>query len=213
MPPRARLPWLLVSCGFALAAGTIGASCNTPPVSIQAPREAQLVDDPSVVVSARVLSALDETSGALRVDGVDLLAALGVVPPFTGVAGVVQIGGVPVQISELDWATAPGGPDDVSVRLTGLAPGAHLVKLEASYPGPGELRSATRGFTVSGPLALALESWDAGGLAAGAQALTGGEASAASLGAAHAGGEIPFASGDSLHEGLPAAAAALGGTP
>lgn len=196
-----------------LAAGTLGANCNPPRVSIQTPGEAQIIDDSSVLATGRVARALDETTGELIVDGVDLLDALGVVPPFANVAGVVVIDGAPVQVSEFSWTGAPGQADTVSVRLAGLPADAHLLELKAFDPGPAVVRSVTRAFLVSEPLALVLEAFDAGGLRAGAQALPLGEASAASLGAALSAGEIPIAGGESIREGLPAAAAALGGTP
>jgi hypothetical protein len=196
-----------------VAAASLGADCSPPPVSIQMPWEAQVIDDPSVVATARVARVLDETTGELLVDGVDLLDALGALPPFSNLSGVVQIGGVPVQVSELTWAEPAGSFDTVSVRLAGLAPVPHLLQVRAFDSGAAALRSASRGFTVSSPLALVLESWDAGGLAFGAQGLPLGEASAASLGAGISGGVVPLAGGESLREGLPAAAAALEGAP
>jgi hypothetical protein len=211
--PLSAAPWRHVLFALLLVGGTLGANCGQPRVSIQTPGEAQVVDDPSVLATGTVARALDETTGELIVDGVDLLDALGVVPPFANVAGVVVIDGAPVQVSEFSWTGAPGQADTVSVRLAGLPADAHLLELKAFDPGPAVVRSVSRAFLVSEPLALVLEAFDAGGLRAGAQALPLGEASAASLGAALSAGEIPIAGGESIREGLPAAAAALGGTP
>lgn len=193
----------------ALAVLSVGAACD-PPVSLQSPAPAQLVDDPSVAVSGRVSHGFDETDVVLLVDGVDLLAELGVVPPFANVAGVVQIGGVPVQVSELTWAVQVPSLsfDTVSFRLTGLAAASHLIELSA-LDTLGAERIATRSFSTSEPLALLLESWDAGGLAPGTLALPFGKAASASLGAGLAGGVVPLANGETIREGLPAAAAAF----
>jgi hypothetical protein len=209
-PPTFRGRTLLAAL---LAACALGAECGGPPVSIQTPGDAQLVDDPSVLASGRVARALDETTAELLVDGVDLLDALGLVPPFANASGVVPIGGVPVAVSELSWALPPGSFDTVSVRLAGLDAAPHLLQLRALDAAGTTLRSASRSFTVSGPLSLAAEAWDAGGLRSGGQALSLGEASAASLGAPFSAGVVPFTGGGSIREGLPATAAALGGTP
>jgi hypothetical protein len=201
-----------LALGLLLAVATLGSTCNPPRVTIQTPREAQLIDDASVSMSGRVARPLDEATGALFVNGVDLIDALGVVPPFADVAGVVMIGGEPIQVSEFHWVSAPQTADAVSVRLTGLPPAFHLLELRAEDQAAA-LHSASVAFAISAPLGLVLETWDAGGRRLGAQALPLGEASTASLGAAVAGGAIPLAGGDSLHEGLAASAAALGGNP
>lgn len=201
-----------LALGLLLVAGTLGSTCNPPRVTIQTPRDAQLIDDASVVMSGRVARPLDETTGELLVNGVDLIDALGVVPPFVDVAGVVLIGGELIQVSEFHWIAAPQTADAVSVRLTGLPPAFHLLELRAEDQAAA-LHAASASFAVSEPLALVLESWDAGGQRFGTQALPLGEASTASLGAAVAGGSIPLAGGASLHEGLAASAAALGGNP
>jgi hypothetical protein len=204
-----RTPSVRLLLGAALAVLTVGTACD-PPVSLQSPRPSQLVDDPSVAVSGRVSHAFDETTVELLVDGVDLLAELGVVPPFVNVAGVVQIGGVPVQVSELTWTEKVPSLsfDTVSFRLTGLAPDSHVIELSVLDTTNAE-RVATRSFSTSEPLALLLESWDAGGLAPNTLPLSFGKAASASLGAGLAGGVVPLASGETIREGLPAAAAAF----
>jgi len=194
---------------MALAVLAVGAACDGP-VSLQTPSPSQLVDDPNVAVSGRVSHGLDETSVELLVDGVDLFAELGVVPPFVNVAGVVQIGGVPVQVSELTWSEQVPSTsfDTVSFRLTGLADGSHQIELSV-LDTVGAERIATRSFSTTEPLSLALESWDAGGLAPNTLGLPFGKAASASLGAGLAGGVVPLANGETIREGLPSAAAAF----
>jgi hypothetical protein len=122
-----------------------------PRRSIVAPLPGLVVDDPSVVLAARVATAFDPMSVEVRVDGVDLIAALGLTPPFTNVSGTVSIGGQPIQVTAFRYDTSlAGNPEPVDAILTGLPEGAHEFAVRGLRLANGQL-VADLHFTVSSP--------------------------------------------------------------
>jgi hypothetical protein len=147
----------------ALLLGLVGASCVPKAVEVLAPTDRSLVDDPAVAIEVRVARTLDPESAAVRIDGVDVVAALGLTPPFADAAGVVSIGGTPVAISDFDYEIPSLDPVRVRLRAAGLAPGAHALEAEAfTLDGlDSVLDDAT--FDVVAAFALALDATAASG--------------------------------------------------
>ena len=104
---------------------TLAAGCPLQTVVIAAPKRGSLHDDPGVALAVKVGRNYVATSAAVRVDGVDLAAALGLVPPFADAAGNVLIGGDVVAVSEFSYEIPPSGPYQITATLTGLPAGDH----------------------------------------------------------------------------------------
>jgi hypothetical protein len=207
-PSRPRRVVVLLALG---AVALTAATC--PQVVVDSPRHLQIVDDPAVPVVARFGQNIDATTSEIRLDGVDLLDALGLVPPFTGAGGVVVIGSQTVTVSGFEYLIAPPQPQRVRFTLTGLDPTTHVIELRGVNT-IAELQTSTRTFSVSTPLALAVDAFDAGGSAA-PKGLTSGSAYATSLAPPWSAGRIPLSDGGSIRPAVAGAAAALapGGTP
>ena len=127
-------------------------------VAIATPTPNLVVDDPALTVAARVATGFDPLSVEVRVDGVDLIDALGLVPPFSGVSGTVSIGGNPVQVSggyAYDTSVA-GNPKPVDAVLSGLAEGAHQLEVSGVRISNAQLVADLHPFVISSPLGLAL---------------------------------------------------------
>jgi hypothetical protein len=142
-----RRPRLSSALLVALAIASLGAPCSAPPpFSIAKPREAQLLPDPVVPVLTQVGRAYDPASVAIELDGVDLMAALGLVPPLTDAAGVVAIGGQPVTIQNFDFDTTLPGTCQPSFEVVGLPAGNHQVDLSGALAAGGALSTRARHF-------------------------------------------------------------------
>jgi hypothetical protein len=205
---RRRLVVLLALGAVALTAATC------PQVVVDSPRHLQIVDDPAVPVVARFGQNIDAATSEILLDGVDLIAALGLVPPFTGAGGVVVIGSQSVTVSAFEYLIAPPQPQRVRFTLTGLDPTTHVIELRG-VNALSELQIGTRTFSVSTPLVLALDALDAGGNAAPKGLVSGSSASATSLAPPWSAGRIEFSDGSSIGTAVAGAAAALapGGAP
>jgi hypothetical protein len=210
--PRGAAPPLL---GLAFASClALGAPCTAPTISITTPTPNLVVDDPSVSLAASVATAFDPLSVEVRVDGVDLIDALGLVPPFTNAAGTVSIGGQPVQVASFRYDTAAAGnPKPVSASLAGLPEGSHQLDVRGVRVSNGALVSALRSFTVSGPLGLALDVVPAAADRT-APMSGGGTLAYGTLGASLPGAPVPLADGGELRAGfVPAAEGRIAGSP
>jgi hypothetical protein len=181
---------------------------------IDVPVNGALLEDPShsVSASARVGTNFQVASVEVRLDGVDLIAALGLVPPFGDAAGVVMIGSDPIAISGFDFIT--GNPRRVSFVAGGLPLGAHVLEVEASRnDGSGNLIDLA-GFQIFDPFSLAAEAIVPGG-ARPRDLASGATLFGATLGQPLAAPPVAFGDGSELRSGFVEASEALisGGGP
>jgi hypothetical protein len=95
------------------------------------------VDDPSGTIASagRVGTNFDEASVEVRLDGVDLIAALSLTPPFTDVGGTLVIGSDVVTVSGFDFKLT--NPRRIELVASGLSQGAHDLEVEAEKIGGG----------------------------------------------------------------------------
>ena len=216
MPPPRRRRHARALLGLALAASlALGARCQPfSTISILAPLPGFVVDDPSVVLSARVATAFDPASVEVRVDGVDLIAALGLTPPFANASGTVSIGGQPVEVTGFRYDTSlSGNPKPVDAVLTGLPEGAHDFAVSGLRLSNGQLVTDLHAFSVSSPLGLALDVVPASATRAGAVS-GAGTLAYGTFGGALAGPPVPLEDGGALRPGfVPAAEGRLAGAP
>src|SRR5574338_699252 len=187
---------------LALAAG-LALSCKTfSTISILAPLPGFVTDDPSIALSARVATAFDPLSVEVRIDGVDLIAALGLTPPFSNVSGTVSINGTPVQVAGFRYDTSLGGnPKPVDAVLAGLPEGDHDFAVSGVRTSNGQLVTDQHAFAVSSPLGLALGVVPAAATRAGALGGSGSLAYA-TFGGPVAGPPVGIADGGALREGF-----------
>jgi hypothetical protein len=193
----------------ALAAASLGAPCGAPPpFSITKPREAQILPDAALPVVTQVGRAYDPASVVIELDGVDLLAALGLVPPFTDASGVIAIGGEPVTIQNFDFDTTLPGSYKPSFEIVGLPAGDHQIDLSGVLLASGAPKTRARHFAQVDGFTP-----DASELAAAALsrpvAADGGRHVLASVGGDPAGAAVPLSDGGTLREGFVSAALRL----
>jgi hypothetical protein len=205
---------LLLAGALALGFACPGANV----VALDRPADGLFVEDPdpAVRVAGRVGSSYAMTTVELRLDGVDLIDALGLTPPFSGASGVVSIGGSSVTISDFSFTAGAGVTQrPISLQAEGLALGAHAVELEARNA-QGTIVTRHADFEITDPFALAGEDLPAAGQPAGAQgAGAEGVLANSALAAPLAAPPVPLSGGGELRAGfVPAAAARTqGGTP
>jgi len=158
--------------------------CPGPRIVIEEPRDGLIVDDPApqIPVAARMPPAFDPTTIEVRLDGVDLIDALGLVPPFADEGGVVLVAGEPVGVSAFSFTT--GNPQRVELELSDLPAGPHEIEVFGTKTGgASQLRSAAEGVLAH-----------------------------AAVGASLAGAPVPLADGGELRAGFaPAAEARIQG--
>jgi hypothetical protein len=102
--------------------------CPLSGVLVETPGDGGLVDDASVQVQVAYGRDLAAAGNELRIDGVELIAALSLVPPFSDAGGVVSIGGTPVTVSDFDYEIPAQDPVVIRVKLAGLDPGLHAIE-------------------------------------------------------------------------------------
>ena len=204
-----------ILAGVGLASLLLAAGCPLRRVTIVEPRDASLHDDPGVAVSARIGRNFVHTGAVVRVDGVDLAAALGLVPPFADASGVVVIGAQSVAVTGFRYEI-PAAPDPirVSATLTGLAVGDHTLEVEAPPIEPGVPGLDVHVFAVAEPFALAAEVLPSAGTPPPGLVTLPGQPGAVTLGDGLAAPPVGLADGGSLRPGFaPVARARSGGTP
>lgn len=212
---RQRRSPVAILAGVALASLLLAAGCPLRRVTIVEPRDASLHDDPGVAVSARIGRNFVHTGAVVRVDGVDLAAALGLVPPFAGASGAVVIGAQNVAVTDFTYEI-PAAPDPirVSATLAGLAVGDHMLEVEAPPIEPGTPGLDVHGFAVAEPFALAADVVPSAGTPPPGLVTLPGRPSAVTLGDGLAAPPVGLADGGSLRSGFaPVARALRGGTP
>jgi hypothetical protein len=193
----------------------LAAPCGLRSVVIDIPFDGALLEDPgeSVSLAARVGANFDTTTLEVRLDGVDLVAALGLVPPFGGASGVVVVGSTPVSISDFS-ATTNTNPRLVDLAASGLPLGPHLFEVEVARRDGSGNGLDLASFEIFEPFALASEAIVPSGARprdAGAQATLFG----ATLGQPLASGPVTLSDGGELRSGFVEASEALvsGGGP
>jgi hypothetical protein len=152
MSRRSRSARLCLAVALALATG-----CPPANPTIVAPKPNALLDDPGVAIEIQVPRRFVHDATIVRVDGVDLVAALGLVPPFAGAAGNVAIGGDVVAVSGFDYVIPPTGVIVIRATLAGLASADHLLEAEAFPSAGGDPTERSRAFAVVEPMTLEAE--------------------------------------------------------
>jgi hypothetical protein len=103
---------------------------NFNSILLDAPSEGKLIADGFVDVSGRVAETFDPATVEVRIDGVDLVASLGLVPPFVNVSDSVVVGADTLAISSFSYdPTVAGVAKRVELQVTGLSLGPHTVEI------------------------------------------------------------------------------------
>jgi hypothetical protein len=209
---------LLFFAALVLAAG-IGAPCGTvfKTIRIDRPADTLLVADGTLVVAARVAGAFDPATVEARIDGVDVIAALGLVPPFDAASGVVQIGPDMVTISDFDYDPGQAGSaKHLRFLATGLSQGMHQLEVSGLKSVDQSLTLRTADFDVIPALSLVAQTLSSHVLLLGPISLSSGdELRAVSAGEPFAAPPVGLSDGGELRSGFLEAAEAriVGGTP
>jgi len=141
--------------GLWLAAALVATACPPQTVTIHLPRANALVDDPGVAIDVKVPQSFAPAATIVQMDGVDLVAALGLAPPFANASGSVAIGADTVAITGFTWTIPPSGPVAITATLTGLPPTGHTLEAQAFPAAGGAAVTKSRTFTVVEPMTLA----------------------------------------------------------
>ena len=185
----------------------LGSGCPLSTVAIQAPRSGSLHDDPAISLDVLVGRNLVQTATVVRVDGVDLIAALGLTPPFAGASGNVTIGGDVVAVSNFSYVIpAATDPIRVTATLAGLSAGDHTLEAEAASPGGGAPTIKSSLFAVALPFTKELEVVASAGTPPPGLLVIGNRVGAATLGESLAAPPVGIAGGGSVRSGFVPAA-------
>lgn len=195
-----------------------GARCGggTPsPVALQAPAQHLLVQVGQVDVQGEVGAVVDPSSVTLSLDGVDVIGALGLVPPFTGAGGMVLVGADLVTVSDLTYEPVSGQRVPIAAHLEGLPLGGHRVELRGLRSSDGSAVMRSRDFEAARPLAEAVHVVPSAGLRAPVAAGANLHLADAALGDPLATSPQVQTDGSSLRSGFVEAAEAriAGGSP
>ena len=199
---------------LALTAATLlslAAACPLQTVAISAPKNGSLHDDPSLALDVNVGRNFVATSAVVRVDGVDLAAALGLTPPFADAAGTVTIGGDLVSVSGFTYAIPASGPIELTASLAGLSAGDHTLEAEAQKTAGGTTVK-TNTFAVVEPFTLAAEVIASAGTPRPPADVVGNHAGDIVLGEPLAAPPVGIAGGGELRAGFVPAVQARTGT-
>jgi hypothetical protein len=211
-------PQLLFFAALVLTAG-LGAPCGNvfKTIQIDRPADTLLVADGTLVVAARVAGAFDPTTVEARLDGVDVIAALGLMPPIVAASGVVQIGPDMVAISDFDYDPGQAGSaKHLRFLATGLSQGMHQLEVSGLKSADQSLTLRTADFDVIPALSLVAQTLSSHALLLGPIGLsTGDELRAVSAGEPLAAPPVGLSDGGELRSGFLEAAEAriVGGTP
>jgi hypothetical protein len=203
----------LLALGLVFPA-VVAATCGFRTIVIDVPLAGALLEDPghTVTLAARVGANFDPASVEVLLDGVDLIAALGLVHPFSGAAGVVVIGATPVAISGFRFTST--NPRRVDLVASGLDLGSHSFQVRGDRANGSGSALDSASFEIHDPFALALEALVPGAArprAAGAE----GTLLGATLAQPLASGPVSLSDGGELRSGFAEASEALiaGGGP
>ncbi len=202
----ARCLVLAIAC---VALANLGADgCNQfRSVRVDEPTDGELLVGEPIAIQASVGTNHDPATIALAIDGVDLVASLGLVPPFVDAAGVVLVGGDPVQVTELTLDPTLPGIRVISGKVAGLPLGAHDVTVSALRTNNAQLISSTISVDVLDGLLLDLPETAAAGLPGGpVESTSEGTLANAALGQALAAPPVLTLGGDTIRSGHVSAA-------
>jgi len=194
----------------ALAALLLATGCPPASVVITKPRLNALEDDPGVAIAVSVPRRYVLDASTVRMDGVDLVAALGLTPPFENAGGSVLIGSTLVTVSGFTYSIPSSGSVTIDATLTGLASEDHVLEAEAIPSGGGDPTIKTRAFAVVEPMTLEAQVIASSGTPP-PPLVPGNHAGNATLGEPLAAPPVGIANGGSLRAGyVPAAQARAG---
>ena len=193
-----RIFFVLGATGLLLSAG-----CPLQTVQIVKPFTDSLVDDPAFLVDVMVGRNFVQTATVVRVDGVDLIAALGLVPPFAGASGSVTIGTDLVAVTNFSY-TIPVATDPIrlTATLTGLSAGDHTLEAEAPPSGGGASTIRNNLFAVVEPFTQELEVIAAAGTPRPGVITGGNHAGNVTLGESLAAPPVGLANGGQVSAGF-----------
>jgi hypothetical protein len=134
-----------------LATGLIATRCGTAAVVVTSPRAGAIIENNAVPAAGLVSPEIERASVVLRLDGVDLIAALGLTAPFADAGGVVAIGPELVTVSDFDFITNEAGWSDITLSLSGLPLGSHSLSLSGVNAQTGGDMTETSDFAVVAP--------------------------------------------------------------
>ncbi len=134
----------------------LGMTCGgVDGVRITEPGVGAQLTEGSVRIVAEVKASIDPATVSLEVDGVDLIAGLGLTYPFLDQGGRLVIGSDEIAVSSFDFEPPAGGTTRLFVELSGLAPGDHDVVIRGLRFADREVRTGLRTLHVRPALGLA----------------------------------------------------------
>jgi hypothetical protein len=207
-------PSRLLSFGLVLLlASALGPRCSQmrfAGIAIDDPLAAEIFVAGSLQVSARVGREHGEATMALDLQGVDLAAALGLVPPFLDESGVVLVASDAVTVMGFTLESPAAGPRRVEATISGLSAGPWTIDVRAVKTQDGVPVTATRDVAVVDSMTLEAVDLPAAALPGGPRASdTQGILANGSLGQALAAPPIATLGGGSIRSGHVEAAEAL----
>ncbi|MCZ6783829.1 MAG: hypothetical protein O7G30_11040 [Proteobacteria bacterium] len=207
MESRARLVLALLVVSLLAVGAKCGGGAGT--IIIFEPDPGDLFDEAPIVVSARLSSNFAPGTVQVRVNGVDLIEALGLLPPFQGAGGVVQVGADFVTVSNFDFVV--GAQHRVDLEIDGLSPDDHVLDVKGFNVELGHQVTRVVEFTLVDFFTQQAHVVAAAGLPAGPEPIGGGGGSLANatLGEPRAAPPVGVPDGSELRSGFVEAAEAL----
>jgi len=144
------------------------------PVRLTSPGPGEIFTSGTLVLDGSLAGSVLLESVSVELDGVDLVVALGLTPPFENAAGVVMIDGAPVDVVDLDLVAPPDSRAILRGRIEGLAGGAHVLQVASDRSG-GDSVAQVRDFELVDGLAEAAQAVLASGLHGGPQVSQSGD--------------------------------------
>lgn len=202
---RNRRPLFLLMSLVLAAGANGGANCGPfNNIAIDQPPLGSVFDNDPVAIALRIGRGFDPLSVEVELDGVDLIAALGLTPPFSGAGGVVNVGGDLVTVSNFDFTDTP--TKFVNLEISDLDTADRTLVVRGVKSGVG-LQQKTRPFVFVDFFTQELEIFSAAGLAEPEQTGPGGTILAnASLGDPFASPPVTFPDDSVLRQGFVEAA-------
>ena len=182
-------------------------TCSTPKVRIELPEPGALVDDSTVRAEGNFGPSFDRTTVEVRIDGVDLVAALGLSLPFEGEGGIVVVRGDPITITDFTVKRSIEngvfvGPWRVSLDAAGLPEGDHVFEIRAFETNREVLLRNFSVFAVVAPFGLEAEAFVASGRTEPEPAGSEGTLQGATFGEPFAAPPVSFGDGSELRSGF-----------
>lgn len=202
-----RYAWAIAVVALAAATG-----CPPAPIVISKPAANALADDPAIAIELSVPRRFVLDASVVRIDGVDLIAALGLVPPFDDASGLVAIGPDTIAVSDFDYVIPASGRVVIRAMLAGLPSADHLLEAEALPAAGGAPTIAPRAFAVVEPMTLEASAIASSGTPP-PPFTPGPRMGNATLGESLAGPPVPLAGGGTLRPGYVPSAHAKASAP